>query len=860
MEKFIGRWAGAVLLGLLPVSALAASPLKVDRTNIAWAQQDSAGVVWGIAVYGSPGLYRWEQDAWQRVAGEGLPQGGAPVALGRGPDGAVFCLWNNPPEAHALTRHQGDSTRQFAQFTGPLADYPGLFVDPGGNLWITERGPHIYRVTPEGTAESAYTIPDDQFQAQNLPRNARPVYGPVVATADGRGRVWFWSESLFAHTNLGTIQGILIFDGEKFQHHPQLAGDPNARISIIEPADAQHMWVAVAGDQLYAVDIDTLDAVPVTPPEPRAFQTVQDIFRVDDDTYLIAGMPSQAVPDPTGGGRSSVLWRLRNGGWKKAVTGLDADLRSFPRSRRYSVSTPDGLWLGTFGNGPWFIPARGGEAKLIDWHYGYPLNRSDRLFKLSDGRLLMIAPDQGSAAVKPAELWAAYQSSPEVETINPYRELAQDARGNVLGILAAGDNALSDWDGQKWIKYPLPYVIKPEQLWVTSPDSLGRIWLLSRSLETPVAIFDAQRGSFETFPTYAEALQAQLPRQKDFHLDTKLFFVPSFTTDGRICFRDSQTRVRYFDGGRWRNWSTNEIAASNMVVFEGPPFFDRAGNLAVQLQGKTWEFTEQKGWQAIAREPGLGTDQELRRPRPVTMPAGCAVEHPDSIVQDRVGTYWLTWQGQLYRAIEGLCSPQFAPDENQPFVDSRKLRDAIIDAKGNAFLASEFAPNQMEYVVLKARPPLPRTTLRASVDSAGTVTLRFSTSTKGASWFTWRRDGGPWTAPTKSAETTIDGLPRGKHRIEAAAIDERLQIDPTPAETDVDIHVDTEAQIKALIQKLADPDYAVREKAVAALVLQSDLALPLLQSAREKAAPDQRWWIDAAVQQIEENLSKHKTP
>jgi len=860
MEKFIRRWAGAVLLGLLPVSALAAPPLKVDRTNIAWAQQDSTGVVWGIAVYGTPGLYRWAQSGWEAFPVEGNPAGATPVALARGQDGWIYCLWNSTNDLHSVTRQQGGLFGHVSQFTAPLTDPVHLLFDPRMNLWITERGAHIYRVRAEGTAESAYTIPDDQFLAQNLPRNARPVYGPVVATADGRGRVWFWSESLFAHTNLKTIQGILIFDGEKFQHRPQLAGDPNARISIIAPADAQHMWVAVAGDQINAVDIDTLDAVPATPPEPRAFQTVQDIFRVDDDTYVIAGVPSQAVPDPTGGGRSSVLWRLRNGEWKKAVTGLDADLRSFPRARRYSVSTPDGLWLGTFGNGPWFIPARGGEAKLIDWHYGYPLNRSDWLFKLSDGRLLMIAPDQGSAAVKPAELWAAYQSPPEVETINPYRELAQDARGNVLGILAGGDNALSDWDGQKWIKYPLPYVIKPEQLSVTSSDSLGRIWLLSRSLETPVAIFDAQRGSFETFPTYAEALQAQLPRQKDFHLDTKLFFVPSFTTDGRICFRDSQTRVRYFDGGRWRNWSTNEIAASNMVVFEGPPFFDRAGNFAVHVQGSTWEFTEQRGWQSIGYEAGLGTDQEVRNPRPVPMPPGCEAEHPESVVQDRLGLYWLTAHGQLYRAIQGLCSPQFAPDEHQPFLDSRKLRDAMIDSKGNAFLSTEFAPSQMEYVVLKARPPLAQSRLRASVDSAGTVTLHFSTNTKGASWFTWRRDGGPWTAPTKRTETMIDGLPRGKHRIEAAAMDERLQIDPTPAETDVDIHVDTEAQIKALIQKLADPDYAVREKAVAALVLQSDLALPLLRSAREKAAPDQRWWIDAAVQQIEENLSKHKTP
>jgi hypothetical protein len=47
---------------------------------------------------------------------------------------------------------------------------------------------------------------------------------------------------------------------------------------------------------------------------------------------------------------------------------------------------------------------------------------------------------------------------------------------------------------------------------------------------------------------------------------------------------------------------------------------------------------------------------------------------------------------------------------------------------------------------------------------------------------------------------------------------------------------------------------------VARLIRHPSVALPLLQSAREKAAPDQRWWIDAAIQQIEETRSKNTQP
>jgi hypothetical protein len=95
--------------------------------------------------------------------------------------------------------------------------------------------------------------------------------------------------------------------------------------------------------------------------------------------------------------------------------------------------------------------------------------------------------------------------------------------------------------------------------------------------------------------------------------------------------------------------------------------------------------------------------------------------------------------------------------------------------------------------------------------------------------------------------------------VEASAVDERLQIDLTPAVANVEIRVE-DSLIRALIQKLADPNYSMREKAVAALLRRPTIALPLLQSAREKAAPDQRWWIEAAIQRVEEEISTHKDP
>jgi streptogramin lyase len=932
---------------------LAAQPWQVDSTKIGGAVQDSTGRIWGFGAHPNLGVYRWEGEKWLSLSVAGVPDKAWPWVVTLGSDGAVYFLWSDGSENIAVSRHQETAGKLLVRFAGHLRDRPRIFVDPGGNIWITEQGRRIFRVTSQGKAECVYTITDDQFLEHGRPKSENWAFNPICATADGRGRVWFWSNSLAGRTDWASLQGVLVFDGVKFEHHAQLAGVPDKKLSVIEADGAEHMWLAVVDDQLYRADINKLTGMPAAQSASSAFRYVQKIFRTGQETYVISGPVFPPVPERNGGGRFGVLWRLLNGEWTRVVNGLDMRPESFQQPFRPYLATDGNLWLGTFGCGPWVIPKGDRNPTLVDWHYNYPLDGSEGLFQLENGRMLILSANQGSLAVKQAELLSVFQSPPEVSTLNPLRTLAQDAQSHIWGILATGDNALSEWDGQSWAEHPIPQSFPAQQSWDATLDSLGRIWLPFRSaggvgdlspviawsnpdvfaagtttegvnifgtgfgtsgvvtytrpgvscIQTyasdtqitctvsiipdfdagsfdykvtskgynaipfddglsgnGVGIFDPKHRSFETFPTYDQALEAQLPLRKDFHLSAKFFKSPSFAPEGRISYRETRTRLRYYDGERWREWSTKDISGPEQLEFEEPPFFDHAGKLAVHLQGKTWEFSNQKGWQTIAPEPSPYANQALNPPRFTPIPPGCAAGHLESLVQDRLGTFWFTSQGQLYRAIAGQCAPQFAPDEHQPFVDSRKLQDVLTDPQGNAFLLTQVALNYSEYVVLKAQPPLPRTVLRAFVGASGGVTLRFATKSKGASGFTWRMDGGPWSTPTKSAEITLEELSNGTHRIEAAAVDQRLQFDLAPAAAVVDIHIDIEAHVRELIQKLADPDYSVREKAVAALVGRGTLALPLLQLAREKANPDQRWWIDAAMQQIEENLAVKKTP
>jgi streptogramin lyase len=943
---------------LISVTCLAASLVaqswRVDSTKIGGAMQDSSGRVWAFGIHPNLGVYGWEGENWLPVGLAGIPNRIWPWALARGPEGAVYFLWSDAAGALAVSRHQGTDSKLLVRFAGRLRDRPRIFVDPGGDIWITEQGRHIFRVTPQGKAECVYTIADNQYLEAGRPKSENWAFNPVLATADGRGRVWFWSESLAGRADWASLAGVLVFDGVKFEHHPDIAGIPDKKLSVIELADTQHMWLAVVDDQLYRVDTNTLAATPaVREPGFTAFRNVQRILQTPREAYLVAGSSWQPVPERSGGGRFGTLWQGVGGTWKRLVNGLDMRPESFQQPSRPFLATDDGLWVGAFGSGPWFMPARSGADRVIDWRYGTPLDGSEGLFQLPDGRLLILAANQASFAVKAGDLLAAFQSPSGFSTLNPLRTLAQDVRGHLWGILAPGDGALSEWDGRRWIDHPLPRSFPLALSWDPTLDSLGRIWLLFRSAggrgdPTPVVawndpenfaagsttegvdtfgtgfgtspvvgfskpgisckqtygsdtqitcvlailpdvlggsfdyvvtsrgyngipfddgvggaaagIFDPVRRTFQTYAAYDQALEAQLPLRSNFHLPARFFKAPTFSSDGKTAYRETGSRLRCFEGGHWREWTTQDITGQPNLEFGEAPFFDRAGNLAVRLHGQTWEFTNQEGWRLAGAESNPSTGQEPPAPRFRPVPPGCNAKNVDSQAQDRLGTLWFTSQGQLYRAIGGRCVAQCGPNEHQPFIDARKLQAVLTDPAGNAFLLTQAGSYLNEYVILRAQPPLPRCALRGSLEASGNVVLRFSAKSSNVAGFTWRVDGGPWSTPAKAPETTIEELPNGRHHFEAAAVDNRLQMDLTPASTVVDIRIDQDAHIRELIRNLANRDYAIREKAVAALVRWGPLSLPLLRSAREKATLDERWWIDAAIQRVEQEISTHKEP
>jgi len=711
-------------------SSLAAQPWRVDSTKIGGALQDSTGQIWGFGLHPNLGIYRWEGEKWLPISVAGMPNRIWPWAVARGPEGAIYFLWSDRATSLAVSRHQGSDSKLLVRFAGRLRDRPHIFVDPGGRIWITEQGRHIFRVTAAGKPECVYTIADNQYLEAGRPKSENWAFNPIYVTADGQDRVWFWSNSLAGKVDWASLAGVLVFDGVKFEHHPAIAGIAGKKFSVIDAADTQHMWIAVVDDQLYRVDTDAFAATPGVPePGFTAFRDVQGVFRTPTKIYVVAGSNWQPVAERSGGGRFGTLWQGAGGTWTRLVNGLDMRPESFLQPSRPFLVTVDGLWVGAFGNGPWFLPARSAANQLIDWQYSYPFDGSEGLFQLPGGRLLIVSANQGSFAVRPANLLAAFQSPSDFSTLNPLRTLAQDARRHLWGVLSAGDSVLSEWDGRKWSEHPLPRSFPLAQSWDPNLDSSGRFWLPFRLAggvgdPTPViswndpenfvsgsttegvhtfgtgfgtspvigfsepgvsckqtyesdtevtctlsllpdvpggsfdfivtsrdyngvpfddglggigtGIFDPARRTFQIYQAYDQALEAQLPLRGNLRLPSKFFKAPTFSSDGRIAYRETRSRLRYFDAGHWQEWTALDISHQANLEFLEPPFFDRAGNLAVHLQAQTWEFTHPKGWQPIAPEPNPAAVQEpaaphlpvatcrtwIRRPKTVWEPSG----------------------------------------------------------------------------------------------------------------------------------------------------------------------------------------------------------------------------------------------
>jgi hypothetical protein len=814
-------WLVWLLLGAACASGAAADPKYwID------AAQDSTGLVWAVPQGGYSPLFTNDGSGWKSTGW--LPIGGGnAAAIIRRPNGKILVLWNqNDPRKYSLTEHWGSTSRDLIQFSadlyyGPGVYFPSLFVDSKENVWITNNGLEIYRMKPNQPVEQIYgpvrpAQPDSDFEHSH--------HCLVRALEDGTGRIWFWADKRQGRPD--GLEGFLVFDGEKIAPASIANLPAHAHINDLTNEDGGHLLAALKNFRLYRIDLATMEAEPLPEVAKGEYEDVNQVFCDGSDDYAITGGYDCESPC----GSASRLWRWpRNATPKVVPENLDrgAEETSLPWIR-----SANGLIISTIASGLAFLADGAASLQRFDWRSGFAQERADRLFPLDHGRLLAIA-FRGGSTILSIPPWPVPARSSRFEVIETKEYFVRDDRRHIWAVERG--KLLEEWDGSKWSERSS----LEDPVGALATDNQDRVWILSTGKS--VSVWDLRTQKLTNYSDYRVTLAEQLRANPKFELVNHSSWSLAASGDGRLAFRDGGVGpMQYFDGKKWHDWPGNNGE-------EGYPRFESNGRLVLalgdyvvsRLEGETWVKNESRPPAPLYQD---GIPESIFN----------LADARGSIARDLDGGYWFTNGRELFRARPGLYVRVLGETEATPFLAGREIERVIVDCNGNAFVRLNA---WSDCLVVQATAPPPRTHLKVQV-RGDSVRAKLSATGAGRPWFEWRLDNGRWSKPNDLADLILDSLPDGKHLLGARALDQELNLDTVGASAEFVVVVDRKKQVAQAMKTLHSKTLGEREQAVRILVGHPALALPLLQKARGQATADERWWIDAALQEIERSKAR----
>jgi len=810
------------------------------------AEQDGNGHIWAISQSASAQLWMQQGDSWQIMP---LPAHdlGLALFLNRRRDGHILAFWSGSDGNFTITEHTDSTSRIVTRLGRSINAYLRMqvFVDSQENLWLTEMQGEITRVTPEGDTSVHYR--PSAKMLLNAPSRDDPTdsdYNPLLATEDGTGKIWFWAFTPQTQSSYATLRGLLVYDGHRFIYHEKIPPLPdNSRFGMLAPKDPHHLWLSIntplgpnsRRGQLLTLDTETLATSPA-PELPEAFDTIERIFSEGSDTDMI-----------TSSFEVRTLWRLHENVWQKIIPRLDhPGVFLQPWKRPYALAAA-GLLMANVMEGPTFVPKNGGAAMKLDWRSGFAPTQVQRLFVTPDQQLFALQ-ESGHWLFKGVTLPPEIVENHRIQLLHPEQPLFFDKQGHGWGVLDAKKRELNEWTGKDWIAHHFPEKLDVSDVIFTS-DSRQRSWLRTSKNGKPVAIFDSSRSAWQVFPSFSAALKHELPKRPVVPPQPVGFYEPIYSKDGRVAYLTGDWKLAYFDGS-WHFWSRREIKGDNRP-FLNAIAFTPTGQLHVNAEGETWYYSRLGGWKrGQFRFESAPSTSSASKP----LPSEWSNRNPNSQVTDNQQTVWFTLRGQLYKCLGELVCPAFTPQEYQPFMDGRPLHDAFVDAQGKAFFLT-YSEGRLEYVVVTPRLPLPHTTINPLKITDDTATFSFTTLPADPVLLQWRIDDGAWQSTSENTPITVKFLANGPHTLEAVATNQELSREAGPARLRFSIHVDIHALIIRHIRHLITGSSDERKEAYFALEKYPAIAKRELKIARTTAGDDQRWWIDAALQEIERQQS-----
>jgi hypothetical protein len=208
----------------------------------------------------------------------------------------------------------------------------------------------------------------------------------------------------------------------------------------------------------------------------------------------------------------------------------------------------------------------------------------------------------------------------------------------------------------------------------------------------------------------------------------------------------------------------------------------------------------------------------------------------------------------LQRHRVGRAVDWLAPDEANPFLvqDTDPIRNVITDNFGHRLFL-----NNRRIIAVADHPPVENFALTAAEVAVGhpaydTASLRFTGALTDGDTLRWRRAGEDWGAWGLDPTLTVNNLLAGEYTVEIQKMDKWLNVSP-PATIKFSVKYDTNKLAREAVEKLFSKNWDERNAAVKTLARFPKEAREILQKLdadRDRLNNADRWWLDAALQQV----------
>jgi len=716
-----------------------------------------------------------------------------------------------------------------------------LWQDLQGRMWLTGEMPFVYRFEEDGACKLVVRF-DDSMIARPIPNYLQTAQRLIF---EDDGSIWLWSQTYASTTRY--LKRPLRLDGET----PEMLGADDVPglpvgyyhdMASLVVDGRREWWLGIAGEGVWRMPAGGGAAKALEFPEDLKKNWAWRIFTANGKIWLVRSERNFEQRKTT-----NELWcRDVDGEWHKVIAHLDA---GYPWFRHPFLETNEGLWVGTHYNGIWFVPANeAAEPRHFGGQQGFPLGQIEGVFPLPDGRLMAFEKQQGGICTFDVAKTLGY------EAITPRSDVILSGNFGVIKglegrifVCDANARALRQWDGRSWIDYPIP------EPWKSVPgghaaDSRNRVWLIPENPDEAAYVLDIATGKWDTPRPYHDLVE-EGTRDSTWHFlpqtDAQLTVSRGavFSGSGQAAFCAGYKKLALFDGQWWRT-------LEGLPEIKGLAKDPVTGEILLRV-GKD-EVLRVNAQGAVAKEREKISDPSVTfvwSEKPKLDKERDKLWKDYNGLRTDEGDGWIFGKGMLWRVKDGHMVAWFSEGEPHPFVRQQQYYSGVVEDNFGNYLF--YNSSEMIRVPIQVPHRLP-SSFTLAVESTAEDSVRVNIGGVEGGWIRTRFGNGEWTDWEQTGRVEYKQLQPGDYRVEVEARNKHLEFSPVQ-EIKFSVKYDIDKPVREAVEKLFSKNWNERNEARKTLWRYHERARVLLEKIdRDKLDTNDRWWFDAALQQVEE--------